>query len=77
MSDDQKLDAIRRGEAGSYNLSAPRSVDPFELTAFQHLAALALGIAKGRGYFFRCVPQRADIAGLLVNIPAALKVAAS
>jgi hypothetical protein len=69
LTDDEKLEAIERGDAGSYNLAAPRSGDPFVRTNFQHVAAMVLGIARGRGYVFRRVPDGHDTYGLLVTIP--------
>lgn len=68
MSDDQKLTAIQQGVAGSYNLAAPRTIDAFTGLAFQHLAAQALGIAHGRGYFHRKMMSGPQVDGLLVTI---------
>lgn len=68
MSDDQKLAAIEQGVVGSYNLAAPKTVDVFVGFAFQHLAAQALGIAHGRGYFHRKQMNGPKVHGLLVTI---------
>jgi len=68
MTNDEKLTAIEKGLKGSYNLAAPRTSDPFVAMAFQHLAAQALGIAKGRGYFSRRVMVDSQVEGLLVTI---------
>lgn len=70
MSDTQKLAAIKQGRVGSYNLAAPRTIDALVAYAFQRLAAQALGIAYGRGYFHRKLLNGPKIEGLLVTIGA-------
>lgn len=64
---EEKLAAVQRGEAGSYNFARPFGGP--RNTHFQALAREALSIARARGYFWRAEGNPDGvIIGLLVTI---------
>jgi hypothetical protein len=71
MTNEEKLEAILRGETGSYNI-APKNGSKPEISAFQPVAREAHRIAMTRRYFCKaesfaegCEPQ---YSGILVTI---------
>lgn len=52
MTNAEKLEAVRRGERGSYNFSFARSANE-RAEAFRHILREAHEIAVERGYFCR------------------------
>jgi len=70
MTNEEKFEAIKRGDAGSYNL-APRNGSDAERAIFQSKAREMQKIASERGYFCRAETRGEDDAleALLVTIP--------
>ncbi len=72
MTNEQKLDAVKRGDHGSYNL-APRDGSPREIARFQLIARTTHDVARARDYFWKADSVTEDgepsYRGVLVTIP--------
>jgi hypothetical protein len=69
LTSEQKLAAIRLGEAGSYNFWRLPDTDPEE-EPHRRLMAEAHRLARTRGYFHRLAGDALQVGGLLVTIQA-------